>query len=157
MTGWRIGYMAGPADIIKGVTKIQSQSTSNPCSIAQKAAVEALRGPQDSVSMMLGHFSQRRDYIVERLNSIEGVTCFNPQGAFYAFPNVSRLYGKSYDGKTVQGSNDFTEFLLEKAKVAVVPGVAFGTDEFIRLSFATSMEAIKEGLDRIEKAVKSLN
>lgn len=156
MTGWRIGYMAGPADIIKGVTKIQSQSTSNPCSIAQKAAVEAIKGPQDSVSMMLEHFSERRDYIIGRLNAIEGVTCFNPQGAFYAFPNVSHYYGKSYDGKTIQGSNDFTEFLLEKAKVAVVPGIAFGTDDFIRLSFATSMDAIKEGVDRIEKAVQSL-
>ena len=153
MTGWRIGYMAGNIDIIKGVTKIQSQSTSNPCSIAQKAAVEALEGPQDEVAKMCEQFHKRRGYIVQRLNEITGVTCFTPQGAFYAFPNVSSYYGKSYGEKVIRNSNDFTEFLLDTAKVAVVPGIAFGADDFVRLSFATSMENIKEGLDRIEKAL----
>ena len=156
MTGWRIGYMAGPSDVIKAVTKVQSQSTSNPCSIAQKAAVEAINGPQDSVAMMCREFEKRRDYIVDRLNSFEGVSCFRSQGAFYVFPNVSSYYGKSFNGKAVNGSNEFTEYLLEEAKVAVVPGVAFGADDFVRLSFATSMDNIKEGLDRIERALGDL-
>jgi len=156
MTGWRIGYMAGPSDIIKAVTKIQSQSTSNPCSIAQKAAVEAINGPQESVAMMCREFEKRRDYIVDRFNSMEGISCFRSQGAFYVFPNVSNYYGKSFNGKAVNGSNEFTEYLLEEAKVAVVPGIAFGADDFIRLSFATSMDNIKEGLDRIERALGDL-
>ncbi len=156
MTGWRIGYMAGPAEIIKGVTKVQSQSTSNPCSIAQKAAVAALTGPQNEISVMREHFENRKNYIVKRFRAIPGVSCFEPQGAFYAFPNVSAYYGKTFNGKALQGSNEMTEFLLEEARVAVVPGVAFGADAFIRLSFATSMENIVEGLDRIEKALLKL-
>jgi len=156
MTGWRIGYTAGPADIIKAVAKIQSQSTSNPCSIAQKASVEALTGSQDSLEQMRRSFEQRRDYITQRLNSLEGITCFKPQGAFYAFPNVSAYYGRSHNGKDITGSNELTEFILEEAKVAVVPGVAFGADHNIRLSFATSMENIELGLDRIEGALKRL-
>ena len=153
MTGWRIGYMAGSAEIISAVTKIQSQSTSNPNSIAQKAAVEALRGPQDFVRMMTAEFQKRKDYIVERLNAIDGFSCFDPSGAFYVFPNVSHYYGKTLRGRSVQDSNSFTEFLLEEAKVAVVPGIGFGSDEFVRLSFAISMEQIREGLDRIENAL----
>ena len=153
MTGWRIGYMAGSAEIISAVTKIQSQSTSNPNSIAQKAAVEALRGPQDFVRMMTAEFQKRKNYIVERLNAIDGFSCFDPSGAFYVFPNVSHYYGKTLRGRSVQDSNSFTEFLLEEAKVAVVPGIGFGSDEFVRLSFAISMEQIREGLDRIENAL----
>ena len=153
MTGWRIGYMAGSAEIISAVTKIQSQSTSNPNSIAQKAAVEALRGPQDFVRMMTAEFQKRKDYIVERLNAIDGFSCFDPSGAFYVFPNVSHYYGKTLRGRSVQDSNSFTDFLLEEAKVAVVPGIGFGSDEFVRLSFAVSMEQIREGLDRIENAL----
>ncbi len=156
MTGWRIGYMAGPVDIIKAVTKIQSQSTSNPCSIAQKAAVEAINGPQESVEMMRHEFEKRRDYIVARLNTFSGVSCFKSQGAFYVFPNVSSYYGRTFNGKAIDGSNDITDFLLEEAKVAVVPGIAFGADEFVRLSFATSMDNIKQGLDRIQWALGNL-
>lgn len=156
MTGWRIGYAAGSEMLIKAMTNIQSQSTSNPTSFAMKASVEALKGQQESVALMVQEFSKRRDYIVKRLNSIKGVRCFNPLGAFYVFPNVSYYYGKTFDGKVIKGSSDFAEYLLEHAKVAVVPGVAFGADENIRLSYATSMEAIKEGLDRIEAALGKL-
>jgi aspartate aminotransferase len=156
MTGWRIGYMAGPADIIKSVAKLQSQSTSNPTSIAQKAALEALNGPQDFVAMMCEEFEKRRNYMVARLNALEGITCYKPQGAFYVFPNVSAYYGKSYKGKIIRDSNSLTEFLLEEAKVAVVPGGGFGADDYIRLSFAASMEDIREGLDRIERGIQLL-
>ncbi len=156
MTGWRIGYTAGPKEIISAMSNIQSQSTSNPTSIAQKAAVEALRGPQDSVKKMVEEFDRRRKYMVERLNRIEGVSCIMPTGAFYAFPKVSSLYGKSFNGKVIKNSYDMAGYLLEEAKVAVVPGEPFGADEHIRLSYATSMENIKKGLDRIEEALKKL-
>jgi aspartate aminotransferase len=156
MTGWRIGYAAGPAEIISAITKMQSQSTSNPSSIAQKAAVEALNGPQDAVAKMVVEFAKRRTYIVGRLNEIPGVTCFNSTGAFYAFPNISQLYGKSHNGVAINNSSDFAAYLLEHAKVALVPGIAFGADKFARLSYATSMENISKGMDRIEAAVKNL-
>ncbi len=156
MTGWRIGYTAGPKEIISAMSNIQSQSTSNPTSIAQKAAVEALRGPQDSVKKMVEEFDRRRKYMVERLNRIEGVSCIMPTGAFYAFPKVSSLYEKSFNGKVIKNSYDMAGYLLEEAKVAVVPGEPFGADEHIRLSYATSMENIKKGLDRIEEALKKL-
>jgi len=156
MTGWRIGFVAGDADIIKAMDKIQGQSTSNPTSIAQVAAAEAYRGPQDSVSEMLVHFEKRKNFIVERLNSINGVRCFDPQGAFYVFPDISSFFGRKYDGKEIKGSVDMTEFLLEKAKVAVVPGEAFGAEGYIRLSYATSMKNIEAGIERIEKAINSL-
>jgi len=156
MTGWRIGYTAGPKEIISAMSNIQSQSTSNPTSIAQKAAVEALRGPQDSVMKMVEEFDRRRRYIVERLNRIEGVSCIMPDGAFYAFPKVSSLYGRSFDGKVIKDSYDLTGYLLEEAKVAVVPGDPFGADGYIRLSYATSMENIKKGIDRIEEALGKL-
>jgi aspartate aminotransferase len=156
MTGWRIGYMAGPATIIKAVTKLQSQSTSNPTSIAQKAALEALNGPQDFVAMMREHFEKRRNYMVDRLNAMDGITCFKPQGAFYAFPKVSAHYGKSYRDTVITDSNNFSEFLLEEAKVAVVPGAGFNANDYIRLSFATSIEVIREGLDRMERALQLL-
>ena len=156
MTGWRIGYAAGPPAIIGAMNNIQSQSTSNPTSIAQKAAIEALRGPQDSVNKMVAEFDKRRTYIVDRLNSIPGVTCFKPQGAFYVFPNVSSYYGKTGAGKKLGGSGDLAAYLLESAQVAVVSGDAFGSDEHIRLSYATSMATIEKGLDRIEAALKEL-
>jgi aspartate aminotransferase len=156
MTGWRIGYAAGPAEIISAMTKMQSQSTSNPTSIAQKAAVEALNGPQDAVAKMVVEFEKRRSYIVERLNAIPEVSCFKSTGAFYAFPNFSRIYGKSFAGTTISNSTEFAAYLLEHAKVALVPGIAFGSDRYARLSYATSMENITKGLDRIEEAVRNL-
>lgn len=156
MTGWRIGYMAGDAEIIKAMGKIQGQSTSNPTSISQAASVEALEGDQSAVDEMSAEFEKRKEYIVERLNNIDGVRCLNPQGAFYVFPNMSAYFGKSYTGGKIEGSADLTTYLLEKAKVAVVPGGAFGADEHIRLSYATSMDSIKKGLDRIEEALKAL-
>ena len=156
MTGWRMGYAAGPKDVIGAMTKIQSQSTSNPCSITQKAAVEALRGPQEFISVMLAEFDKRRKYIVGRLNAIPGVSCPMPKGAFYAFARVSSLYGKSFNGKVISGSSDLSAYLLDESKVAVVSGDAFGADEYIRLSYATSMANIEKGLDRIEKALGAL-
>jgi aspartate aminotransferase len=156
MTGWRIGYAAGPKDVITAMANIQSQSTSNPCSISQKAALEALRGPQDFIRTMNVEFDKRRKYMVERLNRIPGISCLMPVGAFYAFPNVAKLYGKSIQGKIVKNSSDLAAYLLEEAKVALVSGDAFGADPYIRLSYATSMENIQKGLDRIEKAMSAL-
>jgi len=157
MTGWRIGYTAASDDIISAMSNIQSQSTSNPTSIAQKASVEALAGPQDEVGKMVGAFGQRRNYIVDRLNKIPGVSCYKPAGAFYVFPNFSSYYRKSYQGKKIENSTALADYFLDVAKVAVVPGVEFGADPFERLSYATSMEDIKEGLNRIEEALKKLN
>jgi len=156
MTGWRIGYLAGPREIVEAMVKVQGQSTSNPCSIAQKASVEALRGPQESVKAMVAEFQKRRNYMIRRLNSMKGISCFNPQGAFYAFPRFSNFYDKSFNGKKITNSAKFAEYLLEEEKVAVVAGSAFGADEFIRLSYATSMENIERGLDRIERAIEKL-
>jgi aspartate aminotransferase len=157
MTGWRIGYTAGSEEIISAMNNIQSQSTSNPTSIAQKASVEALIGLQDEVRKMVTAFGQRRNYIVDRLNKIPGVSCYKPVGAFYVFPNFSSYYGKSYQGKKIENSTVLADYFLDVARVAVVPGVEFGADPFERLSFATSMENIKEGLDRIEEALKKLD
>jgi len=154
MTGWRIGYTAGPKEIINAMTTIQSQSTSNPTSIAMKAATEALNGSQDSVENMRAEFEKRRDFIVNRLNKIKGISCTFPRGAFYVFPNIKKLLGKTYNGKVVTTCGELAQYLLERAKVAVVPGAAFGADGFIRLSYATSMDNIKNGLDRIEEALK---
>jgi aspartate aminotransferase len=156
MTGWRIGFTAGPKEIISAMTKIQSQSTSNPTSIAQMAAVEALRGPQDFIPMMVSEFDKRRLYILERLNGIEGVSTIKPVGAFYVFPNVSYYYGRASNGFRINSSLDLSEYLLDRARVAVVPGSAFGNDDYIRLSYATSMDNIKKGLDRIEEALAGL-
>ena len=156
MTGWRIGYAAGPKDVITAMANIQSQSTSNPCSISQKAALEALRGPQDFIKTMNVEFDKRRTYMVEQLNKIPGISCLMPVGAFYAFPNVARLYGKSIRGNTMKNSSDLATYLLEEAKVALVSGDAFGADQHIRLSYATSMENIQKGINRIAKAVSEL-
>jgi aspartate aminotransferase len=157
MTGWRIGYTAGSEEIISAMNNIQSQSTSNPTSISQKASVEALAGLQDEVGKMVSAFAQRRNYIVDRLNKIPGVSCYKPVGAFYVFPNFSSYYGKSYQGKKIENSTHLADFFLDVARVAVVPGVEFGADPFERLSYATSMEDIKEGLNRIEEALKKLS
>jgi len=156
MTGWRIGYTAGSEEIVSAMNNIQSQSTSNPTSIAQKASVEALIGTQSEVEKMVSAFAQRRNYIVDRLNKMSGVSCYKPVGAFYVFPNFSSYYGKSYQGKKIQNSTHLADFFLDVARVAVVPGVEFGADPFERLSYATSMEGIKAGLDRIEEALKKL-
>jgi aspartate aminotransferase len=156
MTGWRIGYAAGPKEIIKAMTNIQSQSTSNPASISQKAAVAALTGPQDFVGLMRTEFDKRRKFLVNGLNSIEGIRCLNPTGAFYAFPNVSALYGKTAGSRQVASSLDFALYLLEEAKVALVHGEAFGDDNYIRISYATSMENIDKAVGRIREAVARL-
>jgi aspartate aminotransferase len=157
MTGWRIGYAAGNAEVIAAMNRVQDQSTSNPVSIAQKAAVAALTGPQECVDAMVKEFAKRRKVIVEGLNAIEGVTCTNPEGAFYVFPNVSALYGRKFEGKAIDGSNALTDYLLDTARVAVVPGEGFGADAYIRLSYATSMATIEKGLARIAEAVKRLS
>jgi aspartate aminotransferase len=151
MTGWRIGYTAGPTDIIKAMTKIQSQSTSNPTSIAQRAAVEALTGPQDFVLEMRAEFDRRRKFLVEGLNSLKGVSCLSPNGAFYAFPNTTGLYG----GK-VKDSSGLAMYLLEEANVALVPGDAFGDDGYIRISYATSLEDVRKALERMREALEKL-
>ncbi|MBI5745768.1 MAG: pyridoxal phosphate-dependent aminotransferase [Nitrospirae bacterium] len=153
MTGWRIGYTAGPKEIITAMSNLQSQSTSNPTSISQKAAVAALKGSDHFVNMMVSEFDKRRRYIVDRLNKMKGVKCLMPQGAFYAFPNVSSYYGKSVNNRKISGSLDLATYLLEEAKIAAVSGDSFGADEFIRFSYATSMENIKKGLDRMEEAL----
>lgn len=156
MTGWRIGYTAGPKEIIKAMTNIQSQSTSNPTSIAQKAAVEALTGPQDFIQTMLKEFDNRRRFLVSELNAIQGFTCLTPSGAFYAFPNTSKLYGRQSEKGIISSSSDLALYLLEKANVALVQGEAFGNDNHVRLSYATSMENVKRGIDRIREAVRML-
>lgn len=158
MTGWRIGFAAGPEKLIEVMTDFQSHTTSNPNSIAQKASLEALLNynNQDIVASMVEEFSERRIYMVNRINQIPYLSCRLPKGAFYVMMNISATFGKQLDGKYIKDSTGFAELLLEKYKVAVVPGVAFGTEEYVRLSYATSMENIKKGLDRIEEFVKAL-
>jgi aspartate aminotransferase len=148
MTGWRIGFVLGPTAVATGITKLQSHSTSNPTSIAQKAALEALRGPQESVGIMLAEYKKRRDYVIERLRAMPGVRTQVPQGAFYAYPNVSAAYTGG-----ISNSLQFAEKLLAEEFVAVVPGEAFGTNEHVRISYATSMGELKKGLDRLAKFV----
>ena len=147
MTGWRLGYLAAPEPIAKAIDAIQSHSTSNPCSFAQKGGVAALNGPQDHLKSWLAEYAKRRSYAHQRLNSIPGISCVNAKGAFYLFPNISRLCLKS---------SDFCARLLEQEKVAAVPGVAFGADDYLRISYATSMANIEKGLDRIERFAKGL-
>lgn len=156
MTGWRIGYAAGPEDIISGMGKIQGHSTSNPNSIAQKASVEALNGRQETIEEMRREFDERRKYMVEKLNKIKGVSCLKPSGAFYAFPNVSKILekGVKYNGKRIINSFDLADFILKEAEVALIPGSAFEAEGYLRLSYATYMEDVKEGLDRIENILK---
>ncbi len=152
MTGWRVGYAAGPEEIISSMIKINSQSISNVNAIAQKAGVAALKGPQDFLGDWLKAFDERRRYMVEKLNSIPGVTCTMPKGAFYAFPNVKAVIEKG----GFKDDFEFADFLLENAKIAAVPGSAFGYPGYMRFSYATSMENIKKGLDRFEVAVKTI-
>jgi aspartate/methionine/tyrosine aminotransferase len=156
MTGWRIGYAAGPVDIISGMGKIQSHTTSNACSISQKASLEALAGPQHEVSRMTAEFQRRRNYVLQRLQAVPGLSCFKPQGAFYVFPNVSSFYGKECGGMRLRNSYGMAYYLLKEARVAIVPGDAFGDDNYIRLSYATSMANLEKGLDRIVQALKEL-
>ena len=160
MTGWRIGYAAGDRTLIKAMTDVQSQVTSNPSSVAQWAAVEALTGPQDEVAKMAGEFDRRRRLIIAGLNALPGVRCAMPRGAFYAFANVSGLFGRTWprpDGAvTLKSSLDVTGFLLEEARVAVVPGKDFGSDAHVRLSYATSDTLISEGLARMGAALARL-
>ncbi len=158
MTGWRIGYIAaGDPEIVKQVGKLQGQSTSNPCSVSQAASIEALAGPLDEVHEMVREFEKRRNIIVERLTQIPGVSCNTPVGSFYSFPDFSGVYGKKdMNGKVLEGSLDFTDYLLSTEKVAIVPGIAFGADAHARLSFATSLEKIEAGVQRIKEAVNKL-
>ena len=149
MTGWRVGFGLVPQAVVGAMTKLQSHSTSNPTSICQKAAVEALRGSQDSVTAMLAEYRKRRDFVVARLRSIPGVTCAEPRGAFYAYPNIAVVLGKNGMADTLQ----FSERLLSDAKVAVVPGEAFGTNAHVRISYATSMHELERGLDRIHQFI----
>jgi aspartate aminotransferase len=151
MTGWRVGFGLAPAPLVGAMLKLQSHSTSNPTSIAQKAAVEALRGPQDSVQTMLAEYRRRREFVIARLRAIPGVRCAEPMGAFYAYPNIATAFGKNGIASTVQ----FAEKLLAEAHVAVVPGEAFGTDRHVRISYATSMKELERGLDRIHNFIVS--
>ena len=156
MTGWRIGYAAAKEEIIKLMVSVQSHVTSNPNSIAQYASVEALNGPTDELVKMIAEFDNRRKFMVKRIGEIEGLDIIYPKGAFYLMINVSCVYGKAINGKTIKNSLDFSSELLEEEKVAVIPGAAFGLDKFIRLSYATSQKDIEEGLNRIENFIKKL-
>ena len=157
MTGWRIGYAAGPKDIIKAIAKIQSQSTTNPSSISQAAAVEALNGVQNFIKDRAKSFQARRDFVVKALNAIEGIECLNPDGAFYVFPSCKELIGKKDSkGKEIKKDIDFVQSLLENNGIAVVQGSAFGLEGFFRISYATSMENLKKALEKIESFCKSL-
>ncbi len=158
MTGWRIGYAAGDKEIIKAIAKIQSQSTTNPSSISQAAAVEALNGKQDFISVRAKAFQERRDFVVNSLNAIEGINCIKPNGAFYVFPSCKGLIGKKdKNGKKITNDTDFVESLLENNEVAVVQGSAFGLEGFFRISYATSMDKLQEAMKRIKLFCESLN
>jgi len=158
MTGWRIGYAAGPSLLIKAMIKIQGQSTSNPSSISQYAALAGISGSKDFLDPCLKAFDERRHFVVDKLNSINGISCILPEGAFYAYPNVSGLIGKkTQNGKILNNDAEIVEWLLESAEVAAVPGVAFGLEPYFRVSYATSLEVLKEAMNRIEKAVLTLS
>ena len=152
MTGWRIGYVLAAPDIIGGIVKLQSHSTSNPTSVSQKAALEALTGPQESVGIMLAEYAKRRKFVLDRLRAIPGVKCAEPGGAFYAYPNISAVFGKG----GIKDSVDFSARLLEKAHVAVTPGEAFGTNDHVRMSYATSIEQLDKGLKRIREFMSGM-
>ena len=154
MTGWRIGFAAAPPHIAKAMANLQSHAASNPNSIAQAATIEALNGPQDEVEKMRQVFAQRRVNMCKRINSIEGVSCTEPQGAFYIMMNITKLFGRSFFGQVIDSSDKFAELFLENAKVAVVPGSGFGADGYVRWSYATSEENINEGLARLEEFLK---
>ena len=153
MTGWRIGFALAPAPLITAMSKLQSHSTSNPTSIAQKAALEAMKGSQDSIPEMLAEYRKRRDFVVARLRQIPGVTIGTPKGAFYAYPNISVAYRSG----RIKNSLDFAATLLADEHVAVVPGEAFGTNDHIRISYATSMKELERGLDRLHKFIEKVS
>jgi aspartate aminotransferase len=156
MTGWRIGYIAASADIVKQMGKLQGQSTSNPASISQAASIAALNESEVDVKRMVDEFQKRRNALFDWLLDIPGVTCYKPVGSFYTFPDFSAFYGKSFNGKTVGGSITLAEFLLEEGKVALVPGIAFGADNNLRMAFAASMDVIRQGVERIAEALVRL-
>jgi aspartate aminotransferase len=157
MTGWRLGYAAGPKELIAGMQMIQDQSTSNASSFSQKAAVAALTGPTDELEKMVTEFKARRDLMVAGLNQIPGIRCRTPEGAFYVFPSIGELIGRSYKGKPIGGSVHLSEILLDDYQLAAVPGEPFGAEGHLRLSFATSREVIEKGLERLAKFVGALN
>ena len=156
MTGWRLGYCAGPREVIEMCDRLQSQSTSNATSFAQVAGIEALSGPQESVLAMAQAFEQRRNFVVQRLNAIPGITSNTPHGAFYIFPNIAALFGRRAQGKPLSTAAAVADYLLEAAGVAVVPGDAFGDDHYMRISYASSMAELEDGLGRIDQAVQQL-
>lgn len=156
MTGWRVGYAAGNAALIKGMGSLQGHTTSNTCSIAQYAALEAIGGPQDSVEMMRIEFDKRRKYLVERLNSMDGITCNNADGAFYLMPNVTAFYDKEWNGQKIKDSFGMADYLLAEARIALVPGGAFEAPDNLRISYSNSMENLIEGMNRMEAALKKL-
>ncbi|MCL2457446.1 MAG: pyridoxal phosphate-dependent aminotransferase [Desulfobulbus sp.] len=156
MTGWRIGYSVGPYEVIRAMNKIQSQSTSNPAAPSQYAALAALIGSQDFPRQMREAFLPRRAFFVESLESIPGVSCVAPMGAFYVFPNFSAHYGKKFNGAVIDGSVALADYFLSEAQVATVPGAAFGADDFVRFSFATSLATIERGMERIKRALAAL-
>ncbi len=156
MTGWRIGYAAGPAEVIAAAGRLQSHSTSGPNSVAQKAALAAITGDQSTVEMMRQEFDRRRQSMLQRLRAMPDITCPQPDGAFYAFPRISAYYGRRHNGQVVDGSMAFSRLLLEHEKVATVPGLAFGDDDHVRLSYSTSMAQIEEAMDRLERFLSHL-
>jgi aspartate aminotransferase len=156
MTGWRLGYAAGPREVIVAIETLQSQSTSNPNSIAQAAAVVALTGTQEPVAIMAREFAKRRNYVVQRLRAMPGISCTLPEGAFYVFPRVSAYFGAQWQDKTITSAMDLSLYLLQEAKVAVVAGEGFGSPDHLRISYATSMQNLEQGLDQIEAALKRL-
>ena len=156
MTGWRVGYACGPKEIIKAMNNLQDHSTSNITTFVQYASVEALKNSAQFVSMMVSEFEKRRNYIVEEINKIPYLKTIKPQGAFYVWVNIKELKGKKFNSQVITDSLKLSEILLEEAKVAVVPGFAFGDDDYIRLSYATSLEDIKEGIENIKNFVTKL-
>jgi len=156
MTGWRLGYAAGPREVIVAIETLQSQSTSNPNSIAQAAAVAALTGTQEPVGVMAKEFAKRRNYVVQRLRAIPGISCTLPEGAFYVFPRVAAYFGTKWQDKTITSAMDLSLYLLQEAQVALVAGEGFGSPNHVRISYATAMQTLEQGLDQIEAALKRL-
>jgi aspartate aminotransferase len=156
MTGWRIGYTAGPQELIAAMNRVQSQSTSNPTSFAQKGAVAALQGSQTEIAVMVTEYQRRRDLMWKALTTIPGVSCYKPQGAFYCFPAVGAYLGRQHEGKRIKGTTDLTDYLLDEARVAVVPGIEFGTEGYLRLSYPIAPDVIQEGVKRIKQALARL-
>lgn len=157
MTGWRIGYAAGPKEIVRAMTALQGHMTSGPNTNAQYAAVEALKNSEESIENMVKEFDKRRKYLIERLNSMNGIRCNTPKGAFYAMPNVEYFFGKKYGDRLINNSTDLADYLLDEGKVAIVPGTAFGIDNNIRIAYSNSIENIEKGMDMMEKALEKLS